>query len=486
MAVTYIPPEFFGISGLGKSLSNIGEQQREDEETRHRREREDLADRLAVESAAIDRFKAINTLAEQSPGDQGLALRQHALDGLASAGMVPTDVRLELTPEDINANQNTLALATPANVRTDEQWIRVGNYMNLPPGYTPADARMTVENSLRQQGFDLTKLQEDEAAREEYRTYLEGRGQSPGQIQAQMGIYGVADLRAGTSLKDAQAENELAQGRLADARAEALLGTGASEVATARLRLLEPFFDVMAKNGVDARVAYKLANDQELTPEEEGSIASALASAARSASDVQDRMRVLADLLKVQHLGEGTHALAIVGIASELFGADVVTATPKKGWFGREKEGYEISVNLELALSRLLSEDGRTGGIRGDTEEIVAAMREQVQSISTKEELDVAVADAEALQDHPIKPIILQLLQERAQELDSVAQGPAEVHPMASSDVASMSERDVRLELARLQVDLNDAVDAHNLDEITRIRQRMVELNRALSERVHR
>jgi hypothetical protein len=473
MGVSFIPPEFFGVSGIGKSLGEIGDQRRGDEETRRRVEREKLADSLAVEEAAIRRFKTINELALQSPGDQGLALRQHAIDGLATAGMVPTDVRLELTAEDINANQEALALATPASARTPEQWLMTGSRLGLPPGFTPETARLTVENGLKQEGFDLTILQSNQDERDRYKLFLEEQGSSPGQVQAQMAVAGIADLRAGTTLQASQAVEAEARGRLADAQATALLGEGASEVATARLRLLEPFFQTMADHGVDSRVAFKLANSQQLTEVEEKSVTDALASAARAASDTTDKMQILVDLLKVKHLSEGTHALAIVGLASELYGADVVTVEPEKNWWGGEKDTFAVNVNLELALSRMMSEDGKTGETRQTTEDLVRDMRNEVNSINTAEELEVAIAGIEEIQVPELKALLLQMVQERAAELEG---GTAEVIEAQPGDISGFTEEETIREEQTLRQALITADEAGNVEEVRRIRGRLLEL----------
>ncbi len=479
MAVDFIPPEFFGLSGIGKGLGRIGDQRREDRSTRRREARQDIADNLAIEEAAIKRYQTLTEMGINMPGDQGLAIRQQAQDGLKSAGIVELDARLQLSAEDINANADTLAMATPAEVRTDEQWIRIGNRLGLEPGFTPATAREWVTDSLARNGYDLQTLRDSAEKLQEYKDFLKSQGKTPGQIDAQIAIEGLADLRAGTTLRESQAELAAAQTTLTEARAKALLGEGASAIASTRLKLLEPFFKTMAEHGVDARVAYKLSNAQELTVEEEKSITDALAAAARSASDINDKMKVLADLLKIQHLGEGTHALAIVGIASEMFGADVVTATPKKGFFGGEKEGFEINVNLPLAISRMMSESGNAGESQQSMEDAMADMQKEVDSIKTKEELDVAVAQVESIEGFTLMPVFMQMIQERAKELEggtaeTTGRQPGDVE----EDISSFTEEETIREEQKLRQELIEADTTSNQEEVSRIRGRLLELER--------
>ena len=480
MGVSFIPSEFFGLSGAGQSLQRIGAQRREDEESRHQRRREGLADTIAQENAAILRFQAMMQIGKDNPGDQGLAIRQQAMQGLRGAGLVPTDSRLKLSPEDINANADALALATPLDTRTDEQHQRVGNYIGLDPGVTAEDARIAVANRLRQQGFELGTLEKDADVAQEYRTFLEARGTSPGQIEAELSISGLADLRAGTSLRDSQALEADAQARLAEARADVLGEAEGTAASTARLSLLQPFFDNMAKHGVDVRVASKLANGNELTFEEEKSVTQALTASARAASTISERAQLLADLLQIKELGESTHALALAGIASEIFGPDVVTATSKKTLTGKIK--WELDVNVPLAISRLNApEGGDPAESQQSIEDAIARMQQEINGISTMDELSAAISDIEqqTTEQVTLKPIIMQMLQERARELEGGREAAVDGEvEEGAEDLSKLSEEElIKLE-QELRGDLTKATDTRDVAEITRIRQKLLEIER--------
>lgn len=480
MGVSFIPPEFFGVSGLGKSLGEIGDQRREDEEVARREKQQKLASTLAVEEAAISKFKAINELALQTPGDQGLALRQLALDSLAGANMVGTDVRLELSAEDINANQETLALATPGDVRTPEQWLLIGNRLGLAPGFTPETAKLTVERNFELKGFDLTRLRDSEEAREEYKTAAEAAGQSPGQIQFDIDMAGLEDRRAGTSLVKSQEALADSQVRLNDVRIESLLGTGASDLAKTRLQILGPFLDEMAKNGVDGRTAFKFASGTPLTEDEQAEIVTSLEISARAAEDIPGKMKLLADLLKIKELDGGLHTVAIAGIVNEVFGPDVFTATPltgRKFVIGPKKEGFETSINLPLALSRMLSEDGKTGPSQQTMKDAVVNMQKDIQSINSLEEIEVEIAalESEGVESFALAPIMMQMLQERALELDG---GAAEVTEVQPEGVSGLSEEETIREEQKLRQELTEADAAGDKVLMSDIRKRLLELER--------
>lgn len=469
MTVTFIPKNFFGLSGAGQALQDIGTQRREDRATRRLEERENIADDLAIEGAAIDRYKLLTQMGIDMPGDQGFALRRQAAEGLRSVGLVELDSRLELSAADINANADRLALATAASERTDEQWQRVGGLMGLQPGITPQQVRIGIENNLTKQGFDITALQESETTREEYKDYLRtNRNMTPGQIDAEVAYAGLLDLRQGIDLKESNAALADANVRLVDARIEALGAEGSSEIAKARIGLLKPFFDQMAEHGVDARVAFQMANGQELSPDNEKTVTTALTSIARAASTVPEKVQLLADLLKIENLGESIHALSLAGIAAEVFGPDVVTATERKR-FGRSPR-WEIDINTALAVSRLSAGEGEDPAERQQgVEEAMTRMQAMVTSITDIDDLSSAIADAEQRDETTfiLKPILIDMLQKRMGELES--SGGASTAELETEEEGDLSEEE------HLREELRKATEARDIEEITRIRAALLE-----------
>lgn len=403
-----IPPEFYGLYGLGSSLQQLGEKQETRRRTRRQEQREDVADKQAIEDAALRRGMALIDLGRENPGETGIELRRRGFELLGKHGIAPTDARVEPSIQDLQAQAIVSAWRKPAWERTDEDLVLISPVLGLEPGATAEDARNLINNRVAESGLNLDLLRDSVDAREQYRAFLREKNYSEGQLEFETGAAGIGLTEAQTDESRARAEALRRQAEAAGAEANAAY-------VEARSRLLQPFFETLATHGVDSRVANRLFMEEELTPEEEQRVTDALASAADAASAPLDKMRVAATILGIEELGSGAHGAALAYIGEQLFGEDVVTVMRAGEGLRRGPPRWEVSLDLSKAIL----------GAGGTPEDVnsLRGMEEEVAGIVSVEEWQIAVADAVSQPDNwALKPLLLQLLQQRGQELGAPAE----------------------------------------------------------------
>jgi hypothetical protein len=520
MGISYIPPEYFGVSGIGKSLGRIGDRQREDEETRRgiaretrregfedrqeqraidRTEREikaaDYTRTVSEEDQAIKRWNVMQEMAENAgPGDAGFSILQSAMEGLRVLNIVPTDFRLKRTREDIYADKETLAFATPADERTPEQWAFVAKRMGFEVGTTPEMLMQYNNNRLLEQGFNFKELQDSERKRTEYRAYLKGKGWTPGMMEGMIAELGVEDLRTGISLDEVRIEGIEAEMELNEQRRIQLGIDSNNEMQMLQMKLLEPFFKEYAEHGLDAMTAKRWAMGETLTTAEQDQILNVLESISREASgmSIGEQSKFMSDLLKLPDLDGNLRALSGAQLANNMFGAGVATVEEGTSMWTKKPTGQlELVVNVSLALARLL--DSHQTGIPMsestvtakdsdviDIQNVLNLAQERVSAINTADGLRAEIADLEGVTLEPgtegffiAKDAVLDMINKRAIELDVELSPAAPKYEDLSTGL--ITEEEAIREEESLRKTLHTG--AMDREEMMGIRERLLELD---------